>query len=51
MQNYAFLKRYLSDNEIQDILESFEMEGIPEYKWPMHIVEIVHEKMSQFRRY
>ena len=48
---YSFIRRYLTDNEIEQILTEFDLQGVPEKKWPMRLVDIVYDKLRAMKVY
>lgn len=48
---YTFIRRYLSDQEIYEIMAGFQESGVPEKKWPLRLVDIVYDKLRGIRPY
>ena len=46
VRNYGFIERYLSQTEICSIYDYLKKSSIPEYKWPLFVVDEVYEKMQ-----
>ena len=46
VKKYGFVERYLSHSEICAIYNYLKTSSIPEYKWPLFVVDEVYEKMQ-----
>ena len=46
VKQYGFVERYLSRSEICCIYEYLKNSSVPEYKWPLYVVDEVYEKMQ-----
>ena len=49
VKNYGFVERYLTEKEIKGIYEYLVKSQIPEYKWPLFVVDEVYEKMQNLK--
>lgn len=48
---YTFIRRYLSDREIYEIMARLQESGVPEKKWPLKLVDIVYDKLRNIKAY
>lgn len=45
-QSHEFIRKYLSDREIYDIMGELEADRIPEDKWPDEMINVINSKLK-----